>query len=942
MLRLLPALLIAVLAAGCAAPEVFVAEGHRGWRDLLPPTDETYRVVLLGDGGHAPTDAAVLDLLRTYLAGVGERGAVVFLGDNAHPAGLPDSAAAARAEAEARLHAQLDAVRDFPGRIVVLPGEQDWGPGGRDALARQEAFVEAYLDRGDTFLPDDGFPGPTAVELADGVTLIALDTQWWLADDRPTGDAGDYTLREPSDFLLELEDLLYRYRDDRILIAGHHPLLSNGLHAGRVPWTAHLTPLPLLGSVVPLYRRFVGREQDLAHADYRLLRRELRTLFAGRDGLVYAAGHDRSLQYFPVVERRRQLHYLVSGSAAGAEHVAAGHGAVFTAQRPGFLALRYFADRSVWLEAWTPGDGEGRLLFREQIEEAEPDPAPDPTVTASDGLPDFRDSTVVRAVEPGYARGGLRNVLLGRHHRDLWATPIEVPVLDAARTAGGLTPIKVGGQSQSVTMRLAGGDGKIYMLRSIDKVAGRNWPPALRRTVATSLAQDQIAMLHPFGALLMPALSDAAGVYHTNPRLVFVPDDPRLGPQRNALVGEVVLFEIRPDEDLSDLDYVGNASNVIGSTKLFDEITDDNDHRVDARAFARARLLDMLVADWDRTADNFRWSAFEPYERDPSLEGDARTEGKVYVPVPRDRDAAFTRIDGLLPRLYQRLAERVWQDFDADYGYLKGLNKKGLPLDRRFTAALTRDDWVGLAEEIRERLTDDVLAQAVAAWPAPVRAQAGAETLRILQARRDRLPDVAAKHYALLARVVDVVGSDKHERFEVTRQADGRTDVVVFKTSKKGETRKELYRRTFRPGETREIRLYGLGGRDRFEVGGEGRSGIRLIAVGGPGDDAFAVQDPAGRTRLYDAPAGTHVETAEGAAVRLRPDPLVNRYDLDGYQPNQTQPVAFFGSNTDDGVFAGGGVKITRHGFRKAPHAQTHRIMGNYAVRTNAFNLRYA
>src|SRR5690606_22893879 len=100
------------------------------------------------------------------------------------------------------------------------------------ALARQEAFVEAALDRGNTFLPDDGFPGPTAVELADGLALVIVDTQWWLADERPFGDTGTYDLDEPTDFLLEFQDVLYRYRDHDLLVVGHHPLFSNGEHAG--------------------------------------------------------------------------------------------------------------------------------------------------------------------------------------------------------------------------------------------------------------------------------------------------------------------------------------------------------------------------------------------------------------------------------------------------------------------------------------------------------------------------------------------------------------------------------------------------------------------------------------------------------------------------------------------------------------------------------------
>jgi hypothetical protein len=74
--------------------------------------------------------------------------------------------------------------------------------------------------------------------------------------------------------------------------------------------------------------------------------------------------------------------------------------------------------------------------------------------------------------------------MLGRQYRALWALPIEVPVLDVTREAGGLTPLKLGGQSQSITLRLAAGDGKLYMLRSIDKVAVRSLAPAVQQSFA--------------------------------------------------------------------------------------------------------------------------------------------------------------------------------------------------------------------------------------------------------------------------------------------------------------------------------------------------------------------------------------------------------------------------------------------------------------------------
>src|SRR4051812_30849629 len=46
-----------------------------------------------------------------------------------------------------------------------------------------------------------------------------------------------------------------------------------------------------------------------------------------------------------------------------------------------------------------------------------------------------------------YKASGLHRFLFGADYRDLWTTPVELPVLDLQRYAGGLKPVRrVGGQ----------------------------------------------------------------------------------------------------------------------------------------------------------------------------------------------------------------------------------------------------------------------------------------------------------------------------------------------------------------------------------------------------------------------------------------------------------------------------------------------------------------
>ncbi len=951
-----------LLLAGCASSRPYVAEPYAGWQDVAPPPDSAraYRVFLLGDAGDPALDPPepVLRLLKTRLEAAGAEAAVVFLGDNIYEAGLADSGDARRRQDEARLMAQLKTVEKFEGRVVFLPGNHDWNhwrAGGLEAVRRQERFVEDTLRRGNVFLPDDGFPGPVEVELTNRLTLVVLDTQWWLhRHEKPYGDTGDYDLEEDADFLLQLDDVLKRNRKKDLLVTAHHPLFSNGSHAGYLPLRYHLfpltqlhpalyLPLPLLGSAYPLFVRFFGARQDLAHPRYKALRRALLPVLAGHERLVYAAGHDHNLQHFPV----QQQHYLVSGAGSRTSAAAPGRGVAFTYGRKGFAVLDYFRDGAVWLEMWAPeGDGAtGRLLFRTRLYGPAPELV-DPGVRDGLGGLDYGDSTAVAAANPRYAAGPLKTILLGSHHRDAWAAPVRLQVLDLGRVAGGLTPRQRGGGLQTTSLRLRGGDGHEYVLRSVDKDPSSTVPANLQGTFATDLVQDQIASLHPYGALIIPPLARAAGVYHTNTRAVFVPDDPRLGLYREVFAGKIALFEERPDEDESDVPSFGRARNVVSAFRLYRELDDDNDHRVDQRAFARARLFDMLLADWDRHRDQWRWAAFEPYELDPSLEGEARKEGKIYRPIPRDRDWAFNKMNGLFPSLAGYFDPK-FQDFAEHYGYLRGLTLNGLEQDRRLLNALPRPAWIEIADSLRAALTDDVIDEAVRAWPDPLYERGGDETARILKIRRDQLSAVAEQFYEEHARVVDVVGSHKHERFEVTRLDDDSTRVVVYKTSKQGEIRRVIYRRTFLRGETKEIRLYGLDGNDQFVVEGAVRRGLRVVAVGGPGADHFVDRSRVGgwgrQTRFYDTASGNTWEAGpEARLVRSDLDPAVNRYDPNAFQYNLALPLTFFGRNSDDGVFLGGGLQLIRHGFRKTPYAASHRLKANFASRTRAVNAVYA
>jgi hypothetical protein len=345
----------------------FVSPLFRAWQQHTPPTEEpVYRVALVGDMGAVATDGTdpVLRLLQSWVHTAGPASAVVVLGDNVYPTGIPPQHTPARPAAERRLTSQLEVFKGYGGQIVYLSGNHDWNkgrPNGYEYLLRQEELIAEWLPQAQ-YLPPRGCQGPVTLQLAPHLLLVVLNTQWWVQHGRRPEGAQDGC---PTDERTPFQQLLHILRENqhqRIIVAGHHPLYSNAQHGGNFTTRQHMfpltalhkkayIPLPILGSLFPLYRSLIGAEEDMAHPRYRHMRRRLLRVLRQFPDLVYAAGHDHNLQYF----QRYGSHYLVSGAGSKTAFVQPGGQAAFTHEHKGFFALEYYQNGEVWLRTLEPG-----------------------------------------------------------------------------------------------------------------------------------------------------------------------------------------------------------------------------------------------------------------------------------------------------------------------------------------------------------------------------------------------------------------------------------------------------------------------------------------------------------------------------------------------------------------------------------------------------------
>jgi hypothetical protein len=517
-----------------------------------------------------------------------------------------------------------------------------------------------------------------------------------------------------------------------------------------------------------------------------------------------------------------------------------------------------------------------------------------------------------------YEADPIFKALWGPHYRKLWATPIEVEVLDLGRLSGGLTPKKKGGGKQTKSLSFEGADGREWKVRSVDKDPTMTLPPELRDSVVDSIVQDQISAHHPGGALVADGLSEAVGLFHAARRLVVVPDDPRLGEFRAEFAGMLAYLEEDPQVKAPVTPGLEGASDLVETVELWERLDANPRERADERLFLKARLFDLFIGDWDRHKDQWDWARF----------------GDTWRPLPKDRDLAFAKFDGFFLAVARPAMPRI-VDFEKGYPNMVGLAWQARFVDRRHLSGLEWPVWQEVVTELQRGLTDAAIDAAVRRLPRPWFDHDGRRMAAKLKSRRDLLPGAAHELYALLADEAEVHGTGHADEVEVLRGADG---VLEVRMTTEGE---ERFRRRFRPDETDEVRIYLKGGDDRARSHGS-NGPIEVRVVGGPGADTLD-DSRGGHSSFYDHEGENRIVKGPGTAEsnKAYESPKDRQGNALRDWGSTVLKVPWLSAGADRGVFLGGGLRFIDYGFRKHPYASRQDIRVGYATGLRGIRAEY-
>jgi len=535
-----------------------------------------------------------------------------------------------------------------------------------------------------------------------------------------------------------------------------------------------------------------------------------------------------------------------------------------------------------------------------------------------------------------YAAGNLKRLFFGAHYRDSWTTEIKIPHLDLDTTFGGLTPYKKGGGRQTKSLKFKTADGRRYVFRSVNKDPVKALAYNLRETFIANVLRDQTSTQHPYGALAADMMLNELGVLHAHPKLYVLPDDEKLGPFKAEYGNMLGMLEESPDDPERGEKAFADADEILRSDELFRKLYQDHDNDVDDKNFAVARVFDILSGDWGKHEDNWKWAGYK--------------QGKktFYKPIPRDRDHVFSRWDGILPWL----ADREWakpsgENFGAKITGIRTLTGQSRHLDRLIANELTKDDWLNAAQLVQEKITDEVIASAIKNMPEEIYELSGKTIADKLRSRRRVLDRAILKYYALLAKEVDVVGSNQKEYFEVTRYADGSVSVGMYEVSPNDERVKgkgTFYFRKFYPEETKEIRLFGLDDEDIFDISGKSKTSITVRVIGGPGADVIRDQSKVARggrkTLIYERSEKSDIILGDEGKMVSSVNEAAYNYDRRAFAYNSYAPAPYFAYNADEGLLFSFGLQLTRQQYGKIPYSRKHNLQA-VATTLGTFSLAY-
>ncbi len=402
-----------------------------------------------------------------------------------------------------------------------------------------------------------------------------------------------------------------------------------------------------------------------------------------------------------------------------------------------------------------------------------------------------------------------------------------------------------------------------------------------------------------------------------------------MGKYNEAYGNQLYMLVERPTEDFKNRKSFGYPDDVESTDDLLETLREDEDFIVNEEAYIRARIFDMLIGDWDRHSDQWRWAVFE------------NENGiKEFVPIPRDRDQVFANFDGSFLNALRNVMGSVNQFgvYGDDIKDVKWFNEAGSKLDRALIKRSDRSVWMEQAAFLQHAISEETIHKAFKNIPPEVQDTTITEIKKHFIARKNNLKDIVARYFSEFMKFQMITGTDKDDYFEIERATDGTTKISAYRI-KDGEKGEQLFERIFSSDETEEIWLYGLDDDDFFKVTGDAKKPILIRIIGGQNKDTYQIEEGS-KIKVYDRKSKDN-EIAErgGAQFRFTNFYEANMYDYKKKPAQKSSVQASLLNNPDVGNAIGLRYLKDTNLFITNPYGKRTIITFNYQTITQGIKV---
>ncbi len=294
---------------GCIRKEGRVKQIYESEKDMdrtEPAIDPDYILFLIGDTGNPQCVPELNESFYRYVHESTAKSAIVYLGDNVYTNGIPyrsytsdtyEGKSMKVKIAEAKLLVQLNRLSGYPGNAYFVPGNHDYhkmikSPKRIDA---QRNLITAFNKKKETngeisFKPagrDD--LKVELLELTPEIAIIFIDSEWAVRKINKSASKRLFT-----DPLKKAFNAAEKYK--YVILAAHHPLYSVGDHG---------------------HEKLFLASEDIHRKKYGKYIHTIEPYLNQGMNIIYAAGHDHSIQYM----HPQNFHQIISGSGSKSNHI---------------------------------------------------------------------------------------------------------------------------------------------------------------------------------------------------------------------------------------------------------------------------------------------------------------------------------------------------------------------------------------------------------------------------------------------------------------------------------------------------------------------------------------------------------------------------------------------------------------------------------------------